>query len=220
MFAGRLPDPEEWEHWLDNKEIGPIAFQFGTRPLLTKESPIGEAWKQRLTTLKEGEIFLNRFSPTGFYSSAVNNEFIQHLRARSDRQVAYTTEPVGEHGRSETVALGSGEERVVVSLGDQMAYLYRGETLVAASTISSGKPGKDTPAGIFSVLAKQPLGHSRKYENAPMPWMQRIDEYGIALHAGLNPGTPASHGCVRLPSAFARKLYSVTDVGTPVLIGA
>jgi len=113
-----------------------------------------------------------------------------------------------------------GEEHVVISLGDQMAYLYRGDEIVAASTISSGKLGKDTPVGIFSVLDKRPMYRSKKYDNAPMPWMQRIDQYGIALHAGYNPGEPASHGCVRLPSAFAKKLYSVTDLGTPIYIGA
>jgi hypothetical protein len=118
------------------------------------------------------------------------------------------------------VPASAGAERVVVSLADQMAYLYRGDTIVAASTISSGKAGKDTPTGIFSVLDKRPMYRSKKYDNAPMPWMQRIDQYGIALHAGYNPGQPASHGCVRLPSAFAKKLYSVTDLGTPIYIGA
>ena len=67
-MAGGVWWLEEWEDWIDNPELGPIAFQFGTRPLLTQESPIGEAWKQRLLTLKEGDVFLNRFSPTGFYS--------------------------------------------------------------------------------------------------------------------------------------------------------
>jgi len=114
----------------------------------------------------------------------------------------------------------TGPERVVVGLSDQLAYLYRGDTLVAVSTISSGRPGRDTPTGIFSVLDKRPFYRSKKYDNAPMPWMQRIDQYGIAMHAGYNPGVPASHGCIRLPSAFAKKLYTVTDVGTPVYIGA
>ena len=114
----------------------------------------------------------------------------------------------------------TGSERLVVSLSDQLAFLYRGHTLVAVSTISSGKEGNDTPIGVFSVLDKKPMHRSRKYDNAPMPWMQRIDQYGIALHAGFNPGRPASHGCVRLPSAFAKKLYQVTAVGTPVIIGA
>lgn len=97
IMAGGVWWVSEWDHWLDNPEIGPIAFQFGTRPLLTKESPISNAWKKRLLTLKSGDVFLNRFSPTGFYSSAVNNPFMQELRERSDRQIAYTLEPLGEH---------------------------------------------------------------------------------------------------------------------------
>ena len=64
------------------------------------------------------------------------------------------------------------------------------------------------------------MHHSRKYDNAPMPFMQRIDQYGIALHAGYNPGRPASQGCIRLPAQFAAKLYGVTDVGSTVMIGA
>jgi len=77
--------------------LGPIAFQFGTRPLLTKESPISDAWKRKLLTLKEGDVYLNRFSPTGFYSSAVRNSFLNELADRNDRQVAYSVEPVGDH---------------------------------------------------------------------------------------------------------------------------
>jgi hypothetical protein len=118
------------------------------------------------------------------------------------------------------VADAAGPQRIVVSLSEQLAYLYRGDTLVAVSTISSGKDEKPTPTGIFSVLDKKPMYRSKKYDNAPMPWMQRIDQYGVALHAGYNPGVPASHGCIRLPGAFAKKLYSVTEVGTPVYIGA
>lgn len=115
---------------------------------------------------------------------------------------------------------GAGGERIVVSLSDQLAYLYRGNTLMAVSTISSGQPGRDTPSGVFSIQAKKPMHRSRKYDNAPMPFAQFITDYGVALHAGYNPGRPASHGCVRLPSAFAKKLYTVTTVGTPVFIGA
>jgi NAD(P)H-dependent flavin oxidoreductase YrpB (nitropropane dioxygenase family) len=97
IMAGGVWCLEEWEHWIDNPEVAPIAFQFGTRPLLTKESPIGDAWKQRLLTLQKGDVFLNKFSPTGFYSSAVNNSFIHELRDRNERQVAFTTEAIGEH---------------------------------------------------------------------------------------------------------------------------
>ena len=114
----------------------------------------------------------------------------------------------------------AGDERVVVSLGDQRAYLYRGNTLVAVAAVSTGTKKNPTPPGIFNILEKKAMHHSRKYDNAPMPFMQRIDRFGIALHAGHNPGHPASHGCIRLPSAFAKKLYTVTDIGTPVLIGA
>ena len=114
----------------------------------------------------------------------------------------------------------AGPERVVISLSDQMAYLYRGDSLMAATTISSGREDKPTPTGIFSVFAKKPMYRSKKYDNAPMPFAQFFDPAGIAMHAGVNPGHPASHGCVRLPGAFAKKLYSVTDVGTPVYVGA
>jgi predicted dithiol-disulfide oxidoreductase (DUF899 family) len=114
----------------------------------------------------------------------------------------------------------AGRERVVISLSDQLAFLYRGEALMAVAKISTGKDSKPTPTGIFSVLDKRPFYRSKKYDNAPMPWMQRIDQYGVALHGGYNPGYPASHGCIRLPVAFAKKLYTVTGVGTPVYIGA
>jgi len=113
-----------------------------------------------------------------------------------------------------------GPERVVIGLSDQVAYFYRGDTLVAAAAISTGTEGRDTPTGIFNVLDKKPFYRSKKYDNAPMPWMQRIDQFGIALHGGHNPGYPASHGCIRLPTAFAKKLYSATDLGTPIYIGA
>jgi len=97
FMAGGVWFLREWEHWLGNPEIGPVAFQFGTRPLLTQESPISPAWKQRLLTLKEGDVYLNRFSPTGFYSSAVENDFLRRMKGRSERQIAYTIAPVGAH---------------------------------------------------------------------------------------------------------------------------
>ncbi len=97
FMAGGVWRLDEWEDWLENEELGPMAFQFGTRPLLTQESPISEAWKRKLLTLKEGDVFLNRFSPTGFYSSAVRNSFLEELRERSERQVAYASSTVGEH---------------------------------------------------------------------------------------------------------------------------
>ena len=97
FMAGGVWYLRDWAHWIDDPEVAPIAFQFGTRPLLTQESPISDAWKRKLVTLKEGDVFLNRFSPTGFYSSAVRNRFLDELQQRAEHQVAYTVEPVGEH---------------------------------------------------------------------------------------------------------------------------
>ncbi len=100
VMAGGVWCLNEWTDWIDNPELGPVAFQFGTRPLVTKESPISDAWKQKLLQLKKGDVFLNRFSPTGFWSSAVANRFLRELQGRQQRQVAYTTEEVGEHSWS------------------------------------------------------------------------------------------------------------------------
>ena len=112
----------------------------------------------------------------------------------------------------------SGEPRIVIDLLSQLFYIYRGDQLVGVATISSGKKGRETPLGFWSVMLKKKKGYSRKYDNAPMPFMQMYDPKGIAFHAGANPGFPASHGCVRLPLKFAEKLFSVTQVGTKVVI--
>lgn len=114
----------------------------------------------------------------------------------------------------------SGEPLVIIGLADQLAYLYRGQDLVAVAAISTGTDDHPTPKGIFEVRLKKPMHRSIKYDNAPMPFMQMFDKYGTALHAGHNPGYPASHGCVRLPSAFAKRLYAITDLGATVMIGA
>jgi hypothetical protein len=97
FMAGGVWYLREWEEWIGNPDVGPVAFQFGTRPLLTQESPISDAWKLRLLNLEEGDVYLNRFSPTGVCSSAVRNPFLKELQDRSDRQVAYSSSAVGEH---------------------------------------------------------------------------------------------------------------------------
>jgi hypothetical protein len=110
--------------------------------------------------------------------------------------------------------------RVVVSLADQMVYAYDGDELVGVATASTGREGYITPAGIFTVLGKDRDYRSKKYDNAPMPFAQRIDDYGVAMHGGEPlPGYPASHGCIRLPTKFAAKLFGATELGTPVIIG-
>ena len=107
---------------------------------------------------------------------------------------------------------------VVINIGEQRAYVYRGETLIAATTVSTGKDGKDTPSGTFAILQKKVDHRSNLYNSAPMPYMQRLTWDGVAIHAGRNPGFPASHGCIRVPTAFAKKLYEVTAVGTEVTV--
>ena len=97
IMAGGVWFLREWNNWIDNPELGAIAFQFGTRPLLTEESPIPQGWKDHLRTLDQGDILLHRFSPTGFYSSAVRNPFLRSLEARSERQIAYSRVAAGEH---------------------------------------------------------------------------------------------------------------------------
>ncbi len=99
VMAGGVWHLRDWANWIDNPELGQIAFQFGTRPLLTQESPIPQGWKDRLTTLDEGDVLLHKFSPTGFYSSAVRNPYLRNLEERSERQIAYSTEESGEQNQ-------------------------------------------------------------------------------------------------------------------------
>ena len=115
-------------------------------------------------------------------------------------------------------AMPEGETKVVIDLLTQKFYVYRGDRLAGMSTISSGKRGKETQLGLWAVRLKKVKGYSRKYDNAPMPYMQMYDEKGLAFHAGALPGYPASHGCVRLPLKFAERLYGLTKVGTRVII--
>ena len=115
-------------------------------------------------------------------------------------------------------APSSGAVEVRISLADQLAFVYRGGELIGVASVSTGKEGKDTPPGIFPILEKKTFHRSRKYDDAPMPFMQRLDNFGIALHAGANPGYPASHGCIRLPSGFAKKLFAITRVGDRVTV--
>jgi nitronate monooxygenase len=117
IMAGGVWNLKEWEHWIDNPELGQIAFQFGTRPLLTKESPIPEEWKRQLMELEEGDVLLHRFSPTGFYSSAVRNSFLRELEARSHRQIAFTKEELGDHRFQLDVGI-AGKKNYWVTRGD------------------------------------------------------------------------------------------------------
>ncbi|WP_232476230.1 L,D-transpeptidase family protein [Flavisphingomonas formosensis] len=108
--------------------------------------------------------------------------------------------------------------RLVVSIPEQRLYVIRQGNLITTSVVSTGMRGHATPAGTFTILGKAVKHSSNIYSNAPMPYMQRLTNGGIALHAGHVPGYPASHGCIRLPYAFARQLYAMTDWTTRVII--
>ncbi len=112
----------------------------------------------------------------------------------------------------------AGPVTVVVDLATQRASIYRNGVRIGISTISSGKPGYETPTGVFSILLKDAKHRSSKYNNAPMPFTQKLTQDGVALHAGGLPGYPESHGCVHLPLALARKLFTTTSFSTTVVI--
>ncbi|WP_110708379.1 L,D-transpeptidase [Salinicola sp. CR57] len=112
----------------------------------------------------------------------------------------------------------AGPMAVVVSLAEQRAYVYRNGILIGVSTISSGRPGYETPTGVFTVLQKDKDHRSNLYGNAPMPYQQRLTWDGVALHAGGLPGYPESHGCVHLPTEFARLLFDASNLGMTVVV--
>jgi hypothetical protein len=112
----------------------------------------------------------------------------------------------------------SGPVEILISVPDQKMYVLRGGVPIGVSAVSTGKPGHGTPAGSFTILQKNVHHRSNLYSNAPMPYMQRLTWGGIAIHAGHNPGRPASHGCIRVPRAFAQLLYGATTLGAAVTV--
>jgi hypothetical protein len=115
-------------------------------------------------------------------------------------------------------APSSGPLLLTIDLTAQRVMVYRDGALIAASAISTGDLGRETPTGVFTILEKKVMHRSTTYDNSPMPYMQRLTSKGIAIHAGDLPGYPASHGCIRLPNDFAKQLYGVTELGTQVMI--
>jgi L,D-transpeptidase catalytic domain len=113
----------------------------------------------------------------------------------------------------------SGPVVVLVSIPQQTMHAYRNGILIGRSTVSTGSKGHSTPGGVFSILEKKQTHRSKKYDNAPMPYMQRLTWSGIAMHSGALPGYPASHGCVRLPYDFSQLLFKATEKGGTVVVG-
>lgn len=111
-----------------------------------------------------------------------------------------------------------GPVMIYVDLSKQIALVYRNGIRIGATTISSGKDGHETPTGVFTILQKDANHRSSVYNNAPMPFQQRLTWDGVALHAGGLPGYPESHGCVHLPYEFARSLFAITNLGITVIV--
>lgn len=152
VMAGGVWYLRDWEDWIDNSEIGPISFQFGTRALLTKESPIPEAWKKRLVSLEKGDVFLNKFSPTGFWSSAVRNEFLDELDRRNQRQIRFVLEPDSEHCIPFSIGAGK-KELYITEMGNRNAKLWLSEGYV--------EPMR-TPENTLIFVSKEKMKEIRK----------------------------------------------------------
>jgi L,D-transpeptidase catalytic domain len=131
--------------------------------------------------------------------------------------------PINELKKGEFLWMGeavsTGPVVMVVSITEQRAYVYRNGILIGATTVSTGRPGHQTPTGVFTVLQKQKEHRSTIYDGAPMPYMERLTWGGVALHAGGLPGYPESHGCIHLPSEFAQRLFDISPNGMTVVIG-
>ena len=128
IMAGGVWHLRDWIDWLDNKDVGPIAFQFGTRALLTRESPIPEKWKKKLLTIKKDDVLLHRFSPTGFWSSAVKNSFIKELMHRGKRQLKASL--LKEENANVPVETGKSRRRIY--------YFSREDAIKAKNWIAQG----------------------------------------------------------------------------------
>lgn len=138
----------------------------------------------------------------------------------TDEAAARSRRHSGDEGspKKQQVEVPPGPLFAVVSITRQRVSIYGNTGLVASAPISTGQPGHPTPTGLFSILGKERFHRSNLYSSAPMPWMQRVTWSGIAMHQGVLPGYPASHGCIRMPTEFARRLFSMTKVGQRVVI--
>src|SRR5215469_7329289 len=143
------------------------------------------------------------------------------MPARKARVAPTATKKEKAEPKKKDVGFGQmpkGPLQVVVSIGNQKVTLFSNGVRVAQGPVSTGVPGRPTPTGVFSIIEKDRYHHSNLYSNAPMPYMQRITWSGVALHEGVLPGYPASHGCIRMSHDFAQKLWPVTNLGVRVIV--
>jgi hypothetical protein len=139
-----------------------------------------------------------------------------HTTRRHEHRYRRTKPELAE--KDEAQDAPNGPLQIIISIKDQRVSVYDNGALIARSSVSTGIPRHPTPLGVFSVISKERWHRSNLYSGAPMPYMQRITQSGIALHAGILPGYPASHGCIRLKNDFATRLWHLTKHGTRVII--
>lgn len=192
-------------------------------PALVTASPQAPVIAAKLRRPKQ--VLLERKSalPAGRSGSRAAEARVQSLRsprAGTTVEAAHvdpaTSQPPGLEGPPPPNPAKTGV-LIVISLPAQRAFVFKDGEAWASTRISTGRPGKRTPVGTFTILEKQLIHHSTTYDDAPMPYMQRITWGGVALHAGRVPGYPASHGCIRMPRAFARRLYGITNYSSTVV---
>jgi hypothetical protein len=143
------------------------------------------------------------------------------MPARKARVAPTATKKEKAEPKKKDVGFGQmpkGPLQIVVSIGTQKVTLFGNGVRVAQGPVSTGVPGHPTPTGVFSIIEKDRYHHSNLYSNAPMPYMQRITWSGVALHEGVLPGYPASHGCIRMSHDFAQKLWPITNLGARVIV--
>ena len=155
------------------------------------------------------------FSPYGWYGYYSYPAQVPSRRLRAAPSRRERAEPKKEVGFGE---MPKGPLQIVVSIDHQRVTLFSNGVRVAQGPVSTGVPGRPTPMGVFSIIEKDRYHHSNLYSNAPMPFMQRITWSGVALHEGVLPGYPASHGCIRMSRDFAQKLWPTTQLGARVIV--
>ena len=149
-----------------------------------------------------------------------------HYRSRSGEHAPFRHKQQQRHAKSELAKKAEPQDppkgplQIIISIADQQLSLYDNGALIARSSVSTGVQGHPTPLGVFSVISKERWHRSNIYSGAPMPYMQRITWSGMALHAGVVPGHPASHGCIRLTNDFAIRLWHLAKRGTRVIIAS
>jgi hypothetical protein len=180
-----------------------VSGRFWCTAILTTADAIG------FTPRADAALYYLQDPDAGFYRPAPPMHMHRH-KART---------PSGKkNSEKETAAKPQGPLVIAVSIGRQNVKVYDANGFFAEAPVSTGMPGHSTPTGVFSVIQKHRLHHSNIYSGAPMPYMQRITWSGIALHAGVLPGYPASHGCIRMPTNFAVKMWNWTKMGARVIV--